>query len=304
MFAAPFEVLVEHHPDGGDAGREGHLLLGDDPAQDGHVQDFPARQDLLASCADGPEGRAPGIGVKHGDDVQHTVPLAHAEGGSHGVAVQYKPAVGIGNALGIPRRGRSVAEQRLVPFAEAFRKVVAFRERGDPLVVQVHRRQAGLRHLSGLRHDHEVPDGLQLVLYQLHEEEQVLVHENDLVLGVVQDVDEMVRGQPEIHRVKRGPHAGDTEVKLQMAVAVQGDAGHAVALADAQRGQGVGELAGSLEVIGVGVAEGLTGVYGDQLFSGEVFRCPKQEGSQQQGIVHHGFVSPFSVHGSRGAPHL
>ena len=40
-------------------------------------------------------------------------------------------------------------------------------------------------------------DGLQLVLDQFDEEKQIFVDEEDFVLGMIQDVDEMMHGQAE-----------------------------------------------------------------------------------------------------------
>ena len=100
-------------------------------------------------------------------------------------------------------------------------------------------------------------------------------------------------GRRKVDRMQRGPHAGNAEVKLQMAVAVQGDAGHAIPSLNAQRGEGIGELAGAFEIIGVGITEDFLGIDGDEFLFGEIFCRPQQKGSQQQGIIHHGHVPPF-----------
>jgi len=44
-------------------------------------------------------------------------------------------------------------------------------------------------------------------------------------LSSAKDVDEMLRGQPDVHRVGDGPIAGYAEVELEMTLVVQGEAG-------------------------------------------------------------------------------
>jgi hypothetical protein len=84
----------------------------------------------------------------------------------------------------------------------------------------------------------------------------------------------MMHGQPKVDGMKRRPCTGNAEVKFQMPVAIQGYARNAIPSLNAQRGEGVGELAGSFEIIGIGVPENLMGVDRNYFFLGKIFCCP------------------------------
>jgi hypothetical protein len=70
---------------------------------------------------------------------------------------------------------------------------------------------------------------------QLFEEgQQVFVDADYRVFGVVDDVLEVGRTQPQIERVQHRAHARDSVINLEMAKAVPGESGHAVARRDSQ----------------------------------------------------------------------
>ena len=190
-------------------------------------------------------------------------------------AVQDKPPVAVDDALGIACGGGGVAYHRRIPFAQVVREIIAFGKPGDEIVVETNRGEAGLGHLAALRHDDVVLDGLQLVLDRIDDEDQIFVDEHDLILGVIDDVDEMVQREAEVRGVQGGPHAGDAEVELQMPVVVQRHAGHVVAALYPEGLQGMGELAGPLEIIGVGVTEDFViGIDGNHFLFREIFCRP------------------------------
>ncbi len=61
------------------------------------------------------------------------------------------------------------------------------------------------------------------------------------VLGVIDDEDERVVVEPRVDRVQHGTHAGDAIEQLEMMVRVPGQRADAVAIADAERQQGLGQ---------------------------------------------------------------
>ena len=63
-----------------------------------------------------------------------------------------------------------------------------------------------------------------------------VVDEDDPVLGVVDDVDELLREEPDVHRVEHRAHAGHREVELEVPAGVPGEGGDPVARAHAQAG--------------------------------------------------------------------
>ena len=243
--------------------------------------------------------------MKHGDDVQGAVAFRTPEHETHRIAVENERPVAVDDALGIARRGGGVAYDRRIPFAQVVGEVVALGEPGDELVVETDRGEPGLGHLAALRHDDVVLDGLQLILDCVNDEGHLLVDEHHLILGVVDDVDEMVQREAEIRGVQGGPHAGDAEVEFEVTVVVQGHAGHMIAALYPQELQGMGELAGPLEIIGVGVTEDfVVGIDGNHFLLREILRRPQKKRSQQQRILHHGTLPPYLPCGSMRSIHM
>ena len=78
------------------------------------------------------------------------------------------------------------------------------------------------------------------------EPSQRLVDEDDLVLGVVDDVDELLRGQPEVEGMQHPAGAGRGEVEFQVAGGVPREGGDPALGADAQCVEHAAEPAGPL----------------------------------------------------------
>ena len=85
--AAALQVLVEHHPDGGYTAGEGHLFVGDHPAEELHIEDLTAGKDMFASESDSEERNPPGIGMEHGNHVENAILFRTAQGYTNGIAV-------------------------------------------------------------------------------------------------------------------------------------------------------------------------------------------------------------------------
>ena len=75
--------------------------------------------------------------------------------------------------------------------------------------------------------------------------EQRLVDDDHLVLGIVDDVGELVGEQPGVQGVDDRAHRGDREIQLQVLALVPQQRGHRVSLADAERGQRAGKATGA-----------------------------------------------------------
>jgi hypothetical protein len=86
-----------------------------------------------------------------------------------------------------------------------------------------------LWHFAALRQDDEVIDGFQLVFYCLDKKEEILLDEYHFILGMIENIYQMMEGKPEIHCMQGGAHAGNSKIELQMPVAVEGKARHTIA---------------------------------------------------------------------------
>src|SRR4028118_1167101 len=93
-----------------------------------------------------------------------------------------------------------------------------------------------------------------LVPELLEDRDERLVHEHDLVLGVVGYKREVVLVQPGVERVEHSPRAGRPEVRLEVLVGVPAQGSDPVAVLQAQLLQGHGQLFGAGDEVGEGVA--------------------------------------------------
>ena len=84
--------------------------------------------------------------------------------------------------------------------------------------------------------------------------QQAFVHEDRAILGVVDDVGELVGVEAEVERVEHAAHQRDAEVGLEVRAVVPAERGDAVAGRDAEIEQDPGEAAGAVGEVGAGVA--------------------------------------------------
>ena len=199
--------------------------------------------------------QAPRVDVEHRHHREDAVGRREVErirqGG--GVGVQHRTAMAVEDALGIARRSRGVAQARGGLFVEGRPlELVVFGL--DQVLVAEDVGQGGLGHVRTVGHDHDVLDRLQAggdLFHQWHESQ---VDEQDLVLGMVGDVDHLLREEARVDRVDHRAGAGHRVIDLEMPVAVPGQRGDAVLHADPELGQGLGQAPGPRMGIPVGIA--------------------------------------------------
>ena len=81
----------------------------------------------------------------------------------------------------------------------------------------------------------------QLICDPLHQLDEGEVDEQDAVFRVVDDVDDLLREEPRVHRVQHGAHARDAVEELQVAIAVPGERADPVAVPDTEPCHDVGD---------------------------------------------------------------
>ena len=157
-------------------------------------------------------GQAPGVRVEHRHDRQHPVGPGQAadDAQADGHRVQVRRAVAVDHALRVARRAGGVAHGGGVALVE-----IGPRERVvrgvEQLVVQVHLLAAGPQRVEvgarGVRTgDQHVLDGLEGGQLLGEQVDQGVVDDDDLVLGVVRDVGELLGEQPDVQGVQHGAH--------------------------------------------------------------------------------------------------
>jgi hypothetical protein len=99
-----------------------------------------------------------------------------------------------------------------------------------------------------------VLDGGATAVDRLDNRQKRHVKTQHLVFGVVRNPDDLVGMQTWVEGVQDAPRATDTEVQLQVPVAVPGQCRHAVAERQIHAVQGIGHLARACRQVFVGVA--------------------------------------------------
>jgi hypothetical protein len=208
-------------PYGGHAGRHGHALGFEEVVQRLSVKPRAGEYQLRTDHA-GDVGNAPGIDMEHRHHRQDavaggTVQRIGQRGGKRveqGGAMAVQRALGVaGGTGGVTQRGsRVLIELRPVEFRRAF---------GDQVFVakQVGDRAAG-GHVCRIGHRDEGLDGLDVGRDGFDDGKEGKVEEQDRVLGMVGQVNDLIRVQSRIDGVQHRAGARYRVVQLQVAVAV------------------------------------------------------------------------------------
>jgi hypothetical protein len=99
-----------------------------------------------------------------------------------------------------------------------------------------------------------VLDGLEVRCDLLQDRNQRVVHEDDLILTVVDDVGQLLREQPDVERVQHRAQAGHAHVDLEVLLRVPHEGGYAIAIVDAELAQRLAESVDAIAQLRVGLA--------------------------------------------------
>ena len=167
--------------------------------------------------------------------------------------MQHGGAVGVQYPLGVTGSAGGIAESAGIAFVQ-LRPVEVFAASGDQGFVTEHVGKPCCRHvgLVGQHHPARHPRAFRRQL--LRQRQEIRVEENVAVLGVVDDVDQLLREQARVDGMADVAAAGGTVVGLQMAVIVPGQGTDAVAAGETPVSHGTGQLAGADKRFAVGVA--------------------------------------------------
>ena len=228
-------------PDGRHAAGQCRAVLVDDVGQRRSHQ-VHLRHDHVGAGHPGAVGRTPGHGVEHGDDDEYAVALRHADrrGCLLGHGVQPDGTVRVDDALGTAGRPARVTHG------------------GRGALVEVGPREAGLlggeQTLVGERlaegrgvplpHHDDRLDRLEVVLDARQQRNERGIDDDAAVLGVVDDIRQLLGREPDVERVQHRPHAGDGEIRLEVALVVPAEGADAAIRPDAEPGEGGGQLLG------------------------------------------------------------
>jgi len=137
-------------------------------------------------------------------------------------------------------------------------------------------------------HDDVVLDGRPRGGHLLGERHKRQVEEQHLVLGVVDNVGELVGEEPRVDGVAHGADAGDRVIGLEVAMVVPGDRRHPVAEPDTETHQRLRELLGAR--LGIGIGKAMERAFRrarDDLGIGVIARRVADQRLDQQRPIHH-----------------
>jgi membrane protein DedA with SNARE-associated domain len=137
--------------------------------------------------------------------------------------------------------------------------------------------------------------GLEGVEQRPEQPEQGPVDEDDLVLGVVHDVGDLLGEQADVERVQHPAAARGGEVQLEVVGRVPGERGHAAVGADAQVVEGTAEATGALGPLAVAAALDAGGRRGDDALLREQGLGPVEEVRQRERTVLHEALHRFPL---------
>ena len=247
-------VPNETEPDGRHPRRGLHLLALEQLVEAPAVVPRPGKHQL----GTGQRRRirnAPRVDVEHRNDGEDDAVSGQGLGVGHagGHRVQHRRAVAEQHALRVPRGARGIAQRRRGVLVE-FRPfvVVAFGVEHRFVTQQVGHGRC--RHVRAVGHGDPGRDLRARRREHLHERQERKVEKNETVVGVIDDVLELVAEEPRVDRVQHRTHARHAVVELEVPVAIPCERPDAFARGNAKPGQCVGEPARAAMGVAVGIA--------------------------------------------------
>ena len=222
----PLELGEHLHPDRRDAGGDRDALL-DDQVGERLAGQVGAGHHEVGSARHGGVGEPPRVGVEHRHDGQDAIRLPRRQrvGQEHAHRVQERAAVAVHDALGVPGGAARVAHARSRVLVDPL-ELGRLGSSEQRLVVEgVVARQVEVRRIGSgpVVHHHEVLDPLERRQQRGQQAEQRTVDEDDLVVGVVDDVRQLLREQTDVQGVQHPAGARSGEVELEVPGGVPGE---------------------------------------------------------------------------------
>ena len=217
--------------------------------------------------------------------------LRHADRGGRllGHGVQPDGAVRVDDALGAARRPARVTHGRGRALVEVGPGEAGLLGGEQPLVGE---RLAEGRGVPLPHHDDGL-DRLQVVLDARQQRNERGVDDDAAVLGVVDDVGQLLGREPDVQRVQHRSHAGDGEIRLEVALVVPAEGADAVTRLDAEPGQGGGQPlgpGGDLDEAGLAAAALLH--RDDGAVAVHPLPVEQQVSDQERGVLHGALHAP------------
>ena len=283
-----FRRRQQHLQDGRHAMGEGRPLLGDQPQK--LVRRVAPGIDLLDAEKRCRIGKSPGMDMEHRRDrhidiaAMQPVRCFHgAEPGQNSHAMQNKLPVRIGHRLGIARRAGGVEGGGAGGLVK-IRKTEAVTLFLHHRVIAGDEAEFGIRFHSRVIAKQDQPNLAFDMRHHLGKQRQKIgMDKDDIILGMIDGVGNLRRGQPDIHRVKHSPHHRHCEKRLEIAMRVPVHHSNHIARPNAMPGQTGGKAMKPAFECAIAVAH--QPVTDDLDFRGDLQRRAQQAFDQKRKIT-------------------
>ena len=220
-----------------------------------------ARIDLLEAKGSCDIRQAPGMNMEHGRGrhvhVAGIEPTVTAAGDRVAQSQRMQDELAVAEIDAFGEAGRTGGVERcrarvVVKVGEGVARVGA----GEQRLVVGHERQPRLRLLAELElvDPDERLHTLDAIPNVFEDRQEFAVHQDDVVAGVIDGVENLLGGKPHVDSVQGGAHHGHGKEAFEIAVAVEVHDRHGVAGLNAELGQAAGQSANSLAEDAIAVA--------------------------------------------------
>ena len=224
------EVVVEPVPDGRHAGGDGHPFRLDQICERGRLHMWTGH-DQVCPCVHRRVGQAPSHGVElrhyRQDHIVLSQPYCSRLARPYGV--QIHRTVTVERALGMACRATGVTEPHGLVLTLHPPAILIVRCRHQGLVIMDPARKFGRGRALLAVEEHEMVDPADLLAQAFHQRQQRCVDEDHLVLGMVDDVGQLIRKEANVEGVYDRACARRAEVEFNMLVVVPSKGADSVA---------------------------------------------------------------------------
>jgi hypothetical protein len=248
----------EHMQDRGHAVGKGHVFFG--------IQ-FQKKIGFVAAGVDlfGPQqghgiGNPPGMNVEHRSDghvdvfgTQVGLRFIGAVVCDDGVGVQHQLPVGEIDPLGQTGRAGGVKSGGHAVFIEIGKSIGSARPGQKGFILPLDG-QAGIDHGAIVGQQDDLFGRFEPVFDRFQQRQELFVDQNHIVFSVIDRVDQLLGGKPDVDRMKNRTHHGDGKETFEITMSVPIHHGHRLPRFNADAGQCVGQHSHPSAEIAVGIA--------------------------------------------------
>ena len=236
--------------------------------------------DVLSAQQSKEMRHAPAIGVEERDGVEFDVSIFHLERQADVQSVKVHISVGEHHALGIGAGAAGIEKLGQSVFVD----------RGDVGAIRCRCIEKSFVVASGQPGRFGIAIQLVNCFYRgnivskgIGQAQKLLFHEKDGRPGIIQNVTQLARGEPDVQRQQNGAGLQNAVIRFQQAVTIAAEKCHSITGLDASLAQGTGQAADPLAEFSVRISEFIADNRGP---AGELLLGVSQETQRREWNIH------------------